>query len=90
MQGRVWRKEPIKDGAWTNSWDKLIACIDEEFNDAQTHIDAVDSNYEKITITVDSGAADTVGPKHIAQAPKQHPDNSKSLQDVSIALRESF
>ena len=27
---------------------------------------AVDGNYEKVTITVDSGAADTVGPKHIA------------------------
>ena len=27
----------------------------------------MDGNYEKVTITVDSGAADTVGPKHIAQ-----------------------
>ena len=31
-------------------------------------INAVEDNYEKVTITVDSGVADTVGPKHVAHS----------------------
>ena len=60
------RREKAITDAWTNSWEKLIGSVEEETDDDQLGINYVDGNYEKVTITVDSGAADTVGPKHVA------------------------
>ena len=77
-------------GAWANRWEKLICSIE----DQETHeeVNAIDENYEKITITVDSGAADTVGPKHVAQGIPIRPtkasrEGSTTRQQMEHKLR---
>ena len=59
------KTEASASKAWTNSWEKLIGSVDGCNEEGE--VNSIDGNHEKITVTADSGAVDTVGPKHIAQ-----------------------
>ena len=65
-----------------NQWKELQSVEEEEEEDKT--IMTVDRNdgsdgYEKVTITVDSGAADTVGPKAVADKLPIRPTRSSRL-----------
>ena len=64
--------------AWTNSWEKLICGLDCDCHDDK-EINNIENGLEKVTITVDSGAADTVGPKSIAQGIPIKPTKASQL-----------